>query len=162
MTLKARLAAAVRTEPSVCNRLGIKTAAKAARADAKRVCARTDVAKALERSRRVVRRKLRGLEAESGFWSDVVALARKIDRGLDAAGTEAAHAPTAGSRKARRHRSTSGKRDATGRAEERADVAWLHGVRMAGVADTSFAGGTTAENRAFRYGETVPERVCLT
>jgi hypothetical protein len=45
--------------------------------------------------------------------------------------------PTVGSKKARRHISTRGKRDSTGRASARALVAWIHGFRMAGVADGS-------------------------
>lgn len=57
--------------------------------------------------------------------------------------------PTLGSRRARRHRSTSGNREATGSAEVRASVASLQGVSTAGVADGSFAAGV-AEKRALR------------
>lgn len=48
--------------------------------------------------------------------------------------------PTAGSKKARRHISTRGKRDSMGSASVRALVAWIHDERMAGVADGSVLG----------------------
>lgn len=72
-----------------------------------------------------------------------------------------AHLLTAGSRRASRHRSTSGKRDGAGRAAVSAEVAWLQDVRMWGVADAGWGEAGVAK-RDLRYGATVLVRVCLT
>ena len=55
--------------------------------------------------------------------------------------------PTAGSKKARRHISTRGKRDSTGSASASALVACIHDVRMAGVADGSVLTSTGGAER---------------
>lgn len=87
-----------------------------------------------------------------------MALGRKFETGSLAGEVgvrEAVQEPTAGSRNASLHKSTSGNKESTGRLEAMVQLTCAQTERMAGVAEGRTFGGFEARKRERRYGRTV-------
>jgi len=87
-----------------------------------------------------------------------IALGRKIETGSlagEVGVSEAVQDPTAGSRNASLHISTSGNKESTGRLEAIVQLTCAQVERMVGVAEGRTFGGFEAGKRERRYGRTV-------